>query len=157
MFMESSQGGTFQASWEYITQESIIPSVKDHCLVKVQHMIIQIKEAVVHSKLWNDKSARRLIVQNMLAQEGRQHVIRPLDMGIKCCMQGGRCPERVFLRLKLGGHALESCKYMFRGQFRMGTISASLSLHSAACNTNSSTGLARRSLPGFGFNIVLRC
>ena len=87
--MEPSQGGTFKASWEYFAQESIIPGIKDHCLVKVQHMIIQIRGVVVHSKRWNDKSARRLIVQNMLAQGGRQHVIRPPDRWIKCCTQGG--------------------------------------------------------------------
>ena len=59
--MEPSQGGTFQACWENFTQESIVPGVKDHCLVKVQYMIIRIKGAVVHNKRWNDKSARRLI------------------------------------------------------------------------------------------------
>ena len=59
--MEPSQGGTFQACWENFTQESIVPGVKDHCLVKVQHMIIRIKGAVVHNKRWNEKSARRLI------------------------------------------------------------------------------------------------
>ena len=84
--MEPSQGGTFPDSWEYFTQESIVPDVKDQCLVKVQHMIILIRGPVVHNKRWNDKSARRLIVQNMLAQGGRQHVIRPPDRGIKCCM-----------------------------------------------------------------------
>ena len=105
--MEPSQGGTFQASREYFAQESIVLGVKDHCLVNVQHMIIRIRGAVVHSKRWNDKSARRLIVQNMLAQGGRQHAIQPLDRGIKCCIQGGRCSERVLLRRKQGGHALE--------------------------------------------------
>ena len=100
--MEASQGGTFQASWEYFTQESIVSDVKDHCMIKVQHMIIRIRGAVVHSKRWNEKSVRRLIVQNMLAQGGRQHVIRPPDRGIKCCMQGGRSPKRVLLRRKLG-------------------------------------------------------
>ena len=118
----------------------------------MQHMIIRIRGAVVHSKRWNDKSARRLIVQNMLAQGGRQHVIRPPGRGKKCCMQGGRCPERVLLKRKLGGHAPKSGRYIFRGQFRMGPISAGLSWHSAARNTNSPAGLARRSLLGFGFH-----
>ena len=84
--MEPSQSGTFQASREYLTHKLIIPGVKDHCLVKVQHMIIWIRGVVVHSKWKNDESARGLIVQNMLAQGGRQHVVRPPDKGIRCCM-----------------------------------------------------------------------
>ena len=81
--MELGQSGTFQASWEYLTQELIIPDVKDHCPVKVQHMIIWIRGVVVHSKLWNDKSVRRLIIQNILAQGGRHHVVRSPDRGVK--------------------------------------------------------------------------
>ena len=42
--MEPSQGGTFQASRECFTQKSIVPGVKDHCLVKVQHMILGSEE-----------------------------------------------------------------------------------------------------------------
>ena len=154
--MEPSQGGAFQASREYFTQDSIVSGVKDHFLVKEQYMVIQIRGAVVHSKRWNDKSARKLIVQNMLAQGGRQHVIRPPDRGIKCCMQGGRCFELVLLRRKLGGHAPEPGRYIFRGQFRTGPIFVGLSSHSAVHNTNSPARLARRSLPGYGFRIVLR-
>ena len=149
--MEPSQGGTFQASWEYFTQESIVSGVKDHCLVKVQHMIIWIRGAVVHSKRWNEKSARRLIVQNMLAQGGRQHVIRPPDKGIKCCMQGGRCPERVLLKWKLGAMPPNRVDIYSGANSETGPISAGLSSHSALCNTNSPAGLARRSLPRFGF------
>ena len=134
--MEPSLGGTFQASREYFAQESIVPSVKDHCLVKVQHMIIWIRGVVVHNKRWNDESARRHIVQYMMAQGGRQHVIQPLDRRIKCCMQGGRCPERVLLRWKLGGHAPEPGRYVFRGQFRPGPISTSLPSRSKVRNTN---------------------
>ena len=65
--MEPGQSGSFQASWEYLTQTSIVPDVKDHCRVKVQHMIIWIKGAVVHNKRWNDESARGIVIYNMLA------------------------------------------------------------------------------------------
>ena len=102
-------------------------------------MIMWVRRVVVHSKRWNDKSARRLIIQNMLAQGGRQHVIQPTDREIKCCMQGGKCPERVLLRQKLGGHAPEPGRYMFRGQFRTGPISAGLFSHSVERTTNSLT------------------
>ena len=63
-------------------------------------------------------------------------------MGIAQAETGGPCPE--------------SGRYIFWAQFRMGPIFAGLSSHSAARNTNSLTGLARRPLPGFGFSIVLR-
>ena len=119
-------------------------------------MIIRIRGAVVHRKRWNDESARMLIVQNMLAQGGRQHVIRPSDRGIKCCTQGGRCPERVLLRRKLGSYASEPGRYVFRGQFRPGPISVGLPSRLVVRNTNNPAGLARRSFPGFGFRIVLR-
>ena len=65
--MEQGQSGSFQASREYLTHKSIVPGVKDHYLVKVQHMIIWIRGAVVHSKRRNDESARGLVIQNMLA------------------------------------------------------------------------------------------
>ena len=68
----------------------------------------------------------------------------------------GRYPEWVSLRWKLGGHTFEPGRYKFRGQFRTGPISASLSSHSAARTTNIPAGLERRSLSGFGFRIVLR-
>ena len=87
--MEPCQSGSFQASQENLAHKSIVLSIKDHCLVKVQHMIIWIKGAVIHCKRRNDESARRLIVQNMLAQGKRKHVVRSLDRGIRCCMRGG--------------------------------------------------------------------
>ena len=154
--MEPGQSGTFQATWEYLTQEPIVPGVKDHCLVEVQHMIIGIRGAVVHRKRWNEKSARRLIIQNKLAQGGRQHVVWSPDRGVKCCIQWGRYPERLSLRWKLGEHTPKPGRYVFRGQFRTGPISAGLSPHSTALTANRPTGLARWSLSGFGFRVVLR-
>ena len=65
--MEPGQSGSFQAGREYLTQKSIVLDVKDHCLVKVQHMIVWIRGVVVHSKQRNDKSARGLVIQNVLA------------------------------------------------------------------------------------------
>ena len=64
--MEPGQNGSFQASREYLTQKSIVLGVRDHCLIKVQHMIIWIRGVVVHSKRRNDEFARGLIIQNML-------------------------------------------------------------------------------------------
>ena len=96
--MELGHGRTFQASREYLTQESIVPGVKDHCLVEVQHMIIWIRGVVVHSKRRNDESVRGLVIQNVLAQGGRQHVVRSSDRGIRCCMRGGSRPEWVLCR-----------------------------------------------------------
>ena len=79
--MELSQSRTFQASREYLTQKSIVPSVMDHFLVKVQHMIIWIRGAVVHNKRWNEESMRGLVVQNMLAQGGRKMSYSPRTGG----------------------------------------------------------------------------
>ena len=69
--MEPGQSRVFQASWEYLTQKSIVADVKDHCLVEVQHMIIWIRGAVVHGEWRYDESARWLVIQDMLAQGGR--------------------------------------------------------------------------------------
>ena len=60
--MEPRQSGSFQASRKNLAQKSVVPGIKDHCLVEVQHMIIWVGRAIVHSKWWNDESARRLIV-----------------------------------------------------------------------------------------------
>ena len=65
-------------------------------------------------------------------------------------------PRTGIAQAETGGPCPEPGRYIFRGQFRMGPISVGLSLHSATCNTNSSVGLVRRSLPRFGFRIVLR-
>ena len=59
-------------------------------------------------------------------------------------------------QVEIGGHTPEPGRYIFRGQFRTGLISAGLSSHSAVRTANSMAGLARWSLSGFGFCIVLR-
>ena len=66
--MELGQSGALKASREYLTQESIIPGVKDHCLIKVQHMVIWIRRAVVHGKRRNNESARRLVISAQKVQ-----------------------------------------------------------------------------------------
>ena len=60
--MEPSQSRSFQAGRECLTQKSIVPDVKGHCLVKVQHMIVWIRRAVVHNKQRNEKFARGLVI-----------------------------------------------------------------------------------------------
>ena len=62
-----ARAGPFRPFREYLTQKLIVPGVKEHCLVKVQHMIVWIRGVVVHSKRRNDKFARGLVIQNMLA------------------------------------------------------------------------------------------
>ena len=154
--MEPGQSRTFQATWEYLTQESIVLGVKDHCLVEVQHMIIGIRGAVVHRKRWNDKSARRLIIQNKLAQGGRQHVVRSPDRGGKMLHTVGEVSRTVIAQVEITEHTPEPGRYVFRGQFRTGPISAGLSPHSTTLTANRPIGLARWSLSGFDFRVVLR-
>ena len=60
--MELGQSGSFHANREYLTQKSIVPGIKDHCLVKVQHMIIWVRGAIVHIKRRNDESAMGLVI-----------------------------------------------------------------------------------------------
>ena len=60
--MESGQSRAFKAGREHFTQKSVVPSVEDHRLAEVQHMIIRVGGVVVHSKWRNNESARRFIV-----------------------------------------------------------------------------------------------
>ena len=87
--MEPSQSRAFEVGWEHFTQKSIVPGIKDHCLVEVQHVIVRIRGAVVHNKWQDNESARRFIFQNMLVQRGGQHIIESLDRGIEGSMRDG--------------------------------------------------------------------
>ena len=48
--MELGQTGPLQAGHEYLTQEVVISCAKNHCLVKVQHMVVRVNGAIVHSE-----------------------------------------------------------------------------------------------------------
>ena len=60
--MELGQTRAFEASREHFTQKSFVPSVEDHRVVEVQHMIVRVGGAVVHSEWRNNEFARRFIV-----------------------------------------------------------------------------------------------
>ena len=68
----------------------------------------------------------------------------------------GRGPPRIgTAQVETGGPYPEPGRYMLGGQFRMGSVPASLFLHPAMRATNSLAGTVRRFLSGFGFDIVL--
>ena len=75
--MEPGQGGPLQTGSKYLAQKTIIPRVKDHYLVVVQHVVVWVRGVVIHVKRRYRNAARRLITQDVLIQRGRQHVLRP--------------------------------------------------------------------------------
>ena len=73
--MEPSQSRALEAGREHFTQKSIVPGVEDHRLIEMQHVIVRIGRAVVHGKGWYREAAGRVIIQNMLTEGRREHVL----------------------------------------------------------------------------------
>ena len=48
--MELGQSGPLQVGQEYLAQEAVISCAKNNCLVKMQHMVVRVARAIVHSE-----------------------------------------------------------------------------------------------------------
>ena len=59
--MELGQGGSLQASREYLAQKTIISRAKNHRLVKVQHVVVWVRGANIHDKWWYGEAVGWLI------------------------------------------------------------------------------------------------
>ena len=68
---------------------------------------------------------------------------------------GRGLPEWVLRRYKVGAYNPEPGRHMLMIQLRAGPVPAGLFLHPATRATDSPTGMARWSLSGLGFCIVL--
>ena len=56
----------FQAGRKYLAQKTIIPCAEDHRLVKVHHMVVRVRGAIIHGERWYGKAMGWLITQDML-------------------------------------------------------------------------------------------
>ena len=68
---------------------------------------------------------------------------------------GRGLPQMGTAQVETGGHAPKPGRHMLKGQLRMESVPTGLSLHPASRATNSPARMARRSLFGLGFRIVL--
>ena len=91
--MEPGQSRALEAGWEQFTQKSIVPNVEDHCLVKMQHVIVWIRRAAIHSEGRYREAATRVIIQNMLTEERGEHVLWFLEGRGGKHVWGGSNPE----------------------------------------------------------------
>ena len=64
--MEPCQSGSFQDGREYLAQKTIIPCAENHHLVEVHHVVVQVREAIIHGERWYGKAMGWLITQDML-------------------------------------------------------------------------------------------
>ena len=48
--MEPGQSRALEAGQEHFTQKSIVPGVKDHLFIEMQHVIVRIGRAIVHGE-----------------------------------------------------------------------------------------------------------
>ena len=64
--MELGQGGSLQAGQEHSAQKSVIPRAQNHRLVEVQHVVVRVRGTIIHGKRQDNKSAGRLITQDVL-------------------------------------------------------------------------------------------
>ena len=91
--MEPSQSRALEAFREHFTQKSVVPGVEDHHLVKMQHVIVRIGRDVVHSKGWYREATGRVIIQNILTEGRREHVLWSSKGGGEKPVSGGSNPE----------------------------------------------------------------
>ena len=64
--MEPGQSGSLQAGREYLAQKTIILYAKNHRLVKVQHVVVWVRGAIIHGKRCYGKAVGWLLTQDML-------------------------------------------------------------------------------------------
>ena len=55
-FWNQARGGSFQASQEHFSQKMVIPRAHNHRLVKVQHVVVRVRRAIIHGKRRYDKA-----------------------------------------------------------------------------------------------------
>ena len=91
--MEPGQSQALEAGREHLTQKSIVPGVEDHCLVEMQHVILRIRRAVVHSEGRYREAAGRVIIKNMLTEGRGEHVLWSSEGGGEKHVWGGSNPE----------------------------------------------------------------
>ena len=91
--MEPGQSGGLEAGREHFTHKSIVPSVEDHHLVKMKHVIVRIRRAIVYGEGGYREAAGRFIIQNMLTEGRGERVLWSPDGGGEKHVWSGSNPE----------------------------------------------------------------
>ena len=97
----------------------------------MQHVIIRIREAIIHDKRQYDKAMRRFIAQDVLAQRGGYHVFKPLDSGRCKHVRGERSPEGRIYEHKWWCYVHVPRGHIFRGLLLLSLLSTNFSSYSA--------------------------
>ena len=141
--MEPCQGRAFEAGQEHFTQKSIIPGVEDHRLVEMQHVIVRIGGVVVHGEGRYREATGRVIIQNMLTERRREHVLWSSEGGGEKPVWGGSNPEGRVHGWYQWGDAPGSLGRIFMSWLRLASVPAGFSPYPALQGTNGSVGSTR--------------
>ena len=91
--MEQGQSQALEAGLEHFTKKSIVPGIEDHRLVEMQHVIVRIGRVIVHGKGRYREATGRVIIQNMLTEGRREHVLWSSEGGGEKHVWGGSNPK----------------------------------------------------------------
>ena len=152
--MEPGQSRALEAGREHFTQKSIVPGVEDHFLVEMQHVIVRVGRAVVHSEGRCREASGRVIIQNMLTEGRGEHVLWSLEGGGEKHVWGGSNPEGRVHGWHRWGDTLGSLGRIFMSWLRLASVHASFSLYSALRGIDGSAGSTRGPFSELGFRSV---
>lgn len=67
--MEPCQGWPIKVDHENLTQERIVSHIRGYNMAIVYNMITRIKDTIIHSEVMNDKISRRVVLEDMQAND----------------------------------------------------------------------------------------